>query len=95
MTRMPPEHYQLVEAELESILAAINKTDFKGDVSWTKHFIEVGEYGLAFETLCEVIIEEGCSIPETIYQKIVNLAHRMKIDKKIFDNIKVDKSAAR
>jgi hypothetical protein len=57
MTGIPPEYYKSIEVELGSILTDVAKVISQSEVSEAQHFIAVGEYGLALETICGIIVE--------------------------------------
>lgn len=71
--------YEKLESDLKELLGSMS--DFTdGEVSEVEHFLNVGEYGLAFETLCEIVKEEGRTVSTDSLTKIQNLAERMAID---------------
>lgn len=71
--------YQQLKAELSYLLAAM--TSFTpSEVAEVEQFLAVGEYGVAFETLCGIIKEEGKPVSSEIRPKIHELGERMKID---------------
>lgn len=88
MTKIPPEYYQYLEVEIEGILADINKIISDKETTEVRHFTKAGEYGLALETLCGIINEEEYTIPKNTSQRILGLAQRMNIDKKLYEKIK-------
>ena len=45
-----------------------------------EQFLSVGEYGLAFETLCGIATEENKPVPADLCPKVRKLAEQMKID---------------
>ena len=56
-------------------------TDFTPDeVREVEQFLRAGEYGVAFETLCGIIKEEGILISDLARPAIRALAQRMEID---------------
>lgn len=85
---MTYENYQSIELDLEGILADLTAIISGSEAAEVRHFIGVGEYGLAFETLCGVIVDADYTIPRSVYQKVIDLAQRMNIDKTFWEVIK-------
>lgn len=48
-------------------------------------FIDAGEYGLALETLVDIVIEENKRIPGQSLTLVYELADAMQLDKKVFE----------
>ena len=57
-------------ADLSSVLSSEERAE-------VIQFIDVGEYGVALETLAALIVEERKRIPVSIFEQIVNLADSM------------------
>lgn len=71
--------YRKLESDLKELLGLmIDFTDH--EVSEVEHFLNVGEYGLAFETLCAIVKEEGRTVSTDNLAIIQELAERMEID---------------
>lgn len=92
LAQIPHEHFQALEEELNDLYREVFKMlSSPKDADQIKTFINVGEYGLALETLCGVIAEDDYTIPDSVYQKIAKLANTMDIEKRFFENINTDK----
>lgn len=52
-----------------------------------REFIEVGEYGLAYETLCSIIEEENKTIAPDIYDQLVALGRRMEFEEEVWTKL--------
>lgn len=50
------------------------------EVAEVTKFLRAGEYGLAFETLCGIVKEEGKHVPPHLRPKLRKLAEQMGID---------------
>lgn len=87
---LPDNYYRELEIQLESIVGDLSGIISESEVSEVKHFVEVGEYGLALETLGGIITEENYVIPRPVYQKIFDMAHKMALNSKLFDKIKFE-----
>lgn len=71
--------YRKLESDLKELLGLmIDFTDH--EVSEVEHFLNVGEYGLAFETLCGIVKEEVRTVSTDGLTMIKELAERMEID---------------
>lgn len=58
------------------------------DLSQINEYIDVDEWGLAFELVCEVLYEDSININENTYKKICDLAKDMKKDDELIDLLK-------
>jgi len=71
--------YQKLEADLTRLLAAMNNFT-PSEVAEVQQFLVAGEYGVAFETFCGIVKEEGKLVPAEVRPKIRMLAERMGIE---------------
>jgi hypothetical protein len=83
---MNPEYYQILEKDLKQLLLALNSFT-PLEISEVDHFLAAGEYGIAFETLCAIIIEKRKCVPQELRSKIRELAERMDIDSDWWERI--------
>ena len=67
---------------LLSLLLEIFTDSEKGEV---QDFIDAGEYGLALETLVDIVVEEDKQIPCESLALVCELADVMQLDKKVFE----------
>lgn len=77
--------YQSIEnllLRLLGLLLVIFTDSEKGEV---QDFICAGEYGLALETLVDIVIEENKRIPGEAVVLVCELADLMQLDKKVFE----------
>ena len=51
------------------------------------HFIDVGEYGLAFETLCQIVDEREIKISPSALQSLIQLGNEMGISPDIWKGL--------
>ena len=80
--------YGELEARLNSILSEGGGWLSPEESEEVRGFIDVGEYGLAFETLCGIIVEEGKSISPEVYRRLVQLGQLMKLDEQTWLKLK-------
>lgn len=74
---------------MQTILSSLGLLLSEAELEEAQHFIDVGEYGLAFETLCGIIDEEQKMLPLTAYYLIDDLGKQMEIDPAIWAKLKV------
>ena len=57
-------------------------------------FLDVGEYGVALETLCGIIVEEDKTIPWEAYERMSRLFDKMDLELDLLEQVKkhVDQS---
>lgn len=67
---------------LHGLLLEIFTDSEKGEV---QDFIDAGEYGLALETLVDIVIEENKQIRREYFALVCELADAMQLDKKVFE----------
>lgn len=73
-------NYEHLEVSLRSLLAE-NDSLSSSEKAEIERFLEVGEYGVAFETLCAIIKEEGKTIPDNLRAGFKSLAEQMNIER--------------
>jgi hypothetical protein len=75
------EYFNEIEAQLESILLTLGPQLSPEESQEVSHFLYVGEYGLALQTLTDLLIEEKKKISISTYNDIVGVAKRMGIER--------------
>ena len=86
------EHYKIVEAGLLRLLDQVSSQFADSNFRYAREFVEHGEYGLALETLVEIISEESSQrILRESYDLIVDLAQTMELDKDHFEQLLCDR----
>ncbi len=58
--------YKLIENRLLLVLSLLVDVFSESEVNEVQEFIDVGEYGLALETLIDIINEESKTIPQAV-----------------------------
>ena len=81
-------NYPELKLELTDVVSKSSNWLFETESKEVSDFIEVGEFGLAYETLCDIIIEEKKVIPDDIYSRLVKLGEQMEFDKTIWLKLK-------
>ena len=80
--------YGELEARLNSVLSGGEGWLSREEAEEVRGFVDVGEYGVAFETLCGIIVEEGKSISHEVYQQLAQLGRLMKLDEQTWLKLK-------
>lgn len=75
--------YQKVEALLFKLLSLLTSVFNESEVKEVQHFIDVGEYGLALETLVGIVDEEDKRISIETSKLIYELVGLMSMDKEV------------
>ena len=77
------DYYNELEARLGSILLTLGSQLSPEESREVNHFLDVGEYGLALQTLTDLLIEERKKISTGTYNDVVGVARRMGIEREI------------
>ena len=70
-------YYQDLEDELRLLLGSLENLT-SSDLSEVEEYLQVGEYGVAFETLCSIIKSIG--VTDVLRPRSLHLAKKMDID---------------
>jgi hypothetical protein len=73
-------NYAALETELTQLLADLTTTLTESEIKEVSTFIDAGEYGVAFETLCSVITEEDKILSRGTLAKLMELGQKLKVD---------------
>ena len=70
--------YQEVEENFGNLISLLNKSFTSKEIDEIKDFVDYGEYGLALDTLIDIIKEENKEINNDIFQYIAKLSNLME-----------------
>jgi len=73
-------NYDSLKEKLDNLLSSLNSVFTKAELLEVEHFIENNEFGLAFETLCDIIVEEKKDINSETYRNIKQFGSEIGID---------------
>ncbi len=73
------DHYRLLEESLQILIGALPIGWTEADRAEVQHFIDVGEYGLALETLAGIAIEEDRPFDEAFLERMAKPAEIMQM----------------
>jgi plasmid maintenance system antidote protein VapI len=74
------DYYKYLDSQLRNLILAPGEWLTQDEFKEVSDFIDVGEYGVAFETLCSLLVEENKGITQEKYQKIAELGKVMGIE---------------
>lgn len=77
--------YQYIEDLLVQLLGLLLEIFTDSEKSEVQDFIDAGEYGLALETLIDIVIEENKQVSGEFLALVCELADVMQLDKKVFE----------
>ncbi len=77
--------YQYIEELLLRLLSLLLGVFSDSENHEVQVFIDAGEYGLALETLVDIVIEEDKKISSESFALVRKLASVMQLDKKVFE----------
>jgi hypothetical protein len=78
--------YSQHEELLAQLLSLLRNTFTESEETEVKDFINVGEYGLALDTLVDIVNEENKQISKSALSLIYKLAILMELDKNSFES---------
>jgi hypothetical protein len=74
------EHFEELERRFEDLLGTLASQGWTdAELAEIRHFIAVGEYGVALETLAWIFVEEGKRITPDLLAAVERLAGRMEL----------------
>ncbi len=76
--------FQKIENLLSRLINSFEKNFNASEAQEVQDFIDVGEFGLALETLVDIICEEDKKISEEIFNSILKLVAAMDMDQRVF-----------
>jgi hypothetical protein len=82
---MTNRDYQYIEESLLRLLVLLSVVFTDAERSEVQEFIDVGEYGLALETLVDIVVEEDKQIPSKVLMLVDELSDVMELDKAVFE----------
>ncbi len=74
------QDYGALEADLLKLLHALREYLTEEEVREVRYFMDANEYGVAFETLCLIIKEEGKPVTASLKAELGQFGRRIDID---------------
>ena len=78
-------NYEEIEELLNNLLVSIVELFSDSESEEVKEFLGAGEYGLALETLVDIIDEEKKMIPHSVFMLIKKTAVAMRLNEESFE----------
>lgn len=78
-------NYQYIEDLLLQLIGLLASVFTDSEKKEIQDFIDAGEYGLALETLVDIVSEEDKQISSKSFKLVYELAEVMQLDKTIFE----------
>lgn len=78
-------NYQYIEKVLLRLLTLLASVFTEPEKIEVQEFIDVGEYGLALDTLADIVDEEDKQVPLEVLSLVCELAEVMSLDKSVFE----------
>ena len=75
--------YTLLEERLSRLLKSIDESFTSTETSEVQQFLDAGEYGLALETICGIIIEERKVVRTEVVEQVKELREMMELESDI------------
>jgi len=79
--------FKKLENDILAILAALQDTLDDAETKEVRDFVEPGEYGVAFETLCSILGDKHAQISPTLVDKLTEVGRRMGIDEETWRDV--------
>lgn len=76
--------FQYIEQLLLKLLMLLTTVFSESEITEVQEFIDVGEYGLALETLVDIIDEEDKLVEHDVQKLVLEAASAMSLDKEVF-----------
>lgn len=70
-------NYRFLEEGFKELLTLVEPIFSQVEIAEVQHFVDVGEYGLALETFCGVVVSGKKMVTSSVLQKCFALAEEM------------------
>ncbi|EOV6169532.1 TPA: MafI family immunity protein [Citrobacter freundii] len=72
--------YKEIETNLFNLINKLNMCFTQSEINEVVEFIEYNEYGLALDTIIDIIVEENKKINNDIFDMIIKTSNIMELD---------------
>jgi len=80
--------YKFLEQNLAALLAMLESRLSKEEIDDLNSYVDAGEYGVAFQYLCEILVRRNQPIPPEAYKLCDSLGTRMQLDPQIWAGLR-------
>lgn len=75
--------FDKVENYFIQLMQTVNTSFTAGELQEVKQYLEVGEYGLAFETFSDIVIEEEKSISDISQHIVKKISEKLSVKNRL------------
>jgi hypothetical protein len=90
---MSEEPWQKVRRLLRAVLKDCEHQLQDKDLITISELIDVGEWDLAFDTLCTQLYEYGERVPDRVMRDLVEVGHLVRADPELWEDLATDPQA--
>lgn len=84
--------YKIVVKKLNEVLAQLKEVFSDGQIEFLQSYINAGEWNLALETLCDILIEEEIPIDLKGYELLQEVGNILNMERETWEMLKVQVS---
>ena len=81
--------YKVVETKLHQVINIIKPQLSETQIEFLQSYINAGEWNLALETLCDILIEEEIPIDSRGYELLQEVGNTLSMEKETWEMLKV------
>ena len=81
--------YKIVVKKLNEVLAQLKEVFSGAQIEFLQSYINAGEWNLALETLCDILIEEEIPIDLKGYELLQEVGNILNIERQTWEMLKV------
>ena len=81
--------YKIVVKKLNEVLAQLKEVFSDGQIEFLQSYINAGEWNLALETLCDILIEEEIPIDLKGYELLQEVGNILNMKRETWEMLKV------
>ena len=81
--------YKIVVKKLNEVLAQLKEVFSGAQIEFLQSYINAGEWNLALETLCDILIEEEIPIDLKAYELLQEVGNILNMERETLEMLKV------
>ncbi|MEG4915869.1 MULTISPECIES: MafI family immunity protein [unclassified Microcoleus] len=81
--------YKIVVKKLNEVLAQLKEVFSGAQIEFLQSYINAGEWNLALETLCDILLEEEISIDLKAYELLQEVGNILNMERETWEMLKV------
>jgi len=81
--------YKIVVKKLNEVLAQLKEVFSGAQIEFLQSYINAGEWNLALETLCDILIEEEIPIDLKAYELLQEVGNILNMERETWEMLKV------